>query len=285
MTQPTPVMSRDWVALNPLSRVAGLSGVRVDYVGQGDAISILDSDGETVARIDYGGRESRPFSKRPAARRRAEIEMHLPVSAGQRIFLTHWDEDHWCSAVASSRASERARWLAPRQWTSPRAAVASARMTWVRCIPRELEGVALCFQARNGDALWCQKLDRFHAMVSDEDCNVTGLAYSLVQRDTGKVILLPGDAPLHLVPHYARYNSADNPLAGLVASHHGSRTHWGRRSKQFLSQWGADPDVTVVFSCGDPNSLEHPHEDLYRAALPRAQLVRTAEAIPRVIAF
>lgn len=279
------ITSPDWVALNPLAGVSGLGGVRVDYVGQGDAVSILDQDGRTILRIDYGGRESRPFSVRPLARRQAEIDMNLPVLKGDRIFLTHWDEDHWCSAGKTSQAGRKGRWLTPRQWTSPRAATAAARMNWIRCIPRHLERTPIRFLALNGDELWLEKLQHFDAATVGEDCNLTGVAFSLVQKATGRVVLLPGDAPVHRVPHYARYVAGTHDLLGLVAHHHGSHTHWVGSTHAYLHQWSELLDVIVAFSCGDPNSDEHPDLSNYEEALPKAQLIRTARGVPVRISF
>lgn len=273
-TQRDPIKAKDWIKANPLKDVDGIGRVIVDYVGQGDAVSITDLSGKVVARIDYGGRESRPFA-RPLKHRLRAIDARLPVGSRKPIFLTHWDEDHWCSALVGGQAAVRGRWITPRQFTSPRAALRSTRFTNVACLPAALEQVPICFKAVNGDELWCEKIGRYDPTAMTEDCNLTGMAFTVVRAATGDVVFLPGDAPIHKVPHYARFRTEGHRLRGLVAYHHGSHTHGIEQTEAFLRHWSQQqPGPRVVFSCGDPNSYDHPWPEHYKAALPHATVRR-----------
>lgn len=269
-----PISVGDWVKANPLKDVTGIGRVIVDYVGQGDAISIADLAGEVVVRIDYGGRESRPFA-RPIKKRLTEIDAALPVAQGAPVFLTHWDEDHWCSALVGSQAARNGNWITPRQFTSPRAALRSTQLRTVKCLPAAMEQTPICFEAVNGDQLWCEKIGSFQPTATTEDCNLTGMAFSVVSLASNSVILLPGDAPIHKVPHYQTHLSSGLMLRGLVAYHHGARTHGIDLTSRFLRHWtGQRPGPRIVFSCGDPNAYDHPWPYHYLRVLPAATLRR-----------
>src|SRR4051794_2498600 len=114
--------------VNPLAHCDAIGGVIVHDVGQGDSISIVDAFHQPLLRIDYGGQQSSPFKRWSGPARAGAIDAALPVQPDDPIMLTHWDEDHWCSARLGTQALAQGRWLAPRQWTSPRAVKRSARM-------------------------------------------------------------------------------------------------------------------------------------------------------------
>jgi beta-lactamase superfamily II metal-dependent hydrolase len=256
------------IIADPLAAVNGIAGVRVMDVGQGDAIALLDLSLTPVLWIDYGGRESSPFKQFSGKKKIAEIDKVLPAGPGVTVMLTHWDEDHWNSAKDDT-AVEGADWIVPRQFTSPRAVRRSARFQKARCVPEALVGQLQTFRALNGDALQWEKLKRFDSNATHEDCNRTGLAFSIVRAGTGEGILLPGDAPLNAVRHYARFD-AKFRLRGLVAPHHGAGTHWPK-TEALLRFWNAPGEVQdVVFSCGMPNSYQHPDATNYAAAIPNA---------------
>lgn len=253
---------------DPLAAVDGIAGVRVMNVGQGDAIALLDLSLTPVLWIDYGGRESSPFKKFSGKKKAAEIGKSLPAGPGVTVMLTHWDEDHWNSAKAGTSV-EHADWIVPRQFTSPRAVRCSARLTKARCVPETFVGHLQTFRALNGDVLQWEKLKRFNPKAVHEDCNRSGLAFSIIRPATGCGILLPGDAPLNAVQHY-RLLAAPFRLRGLVASHHGAGTHWAK-TEPLLKTWNAPGyPQDVVFSCGMPNCYLHPDAGKYAAAIPNA---------------
>lgn len=255
--------------LDPLKGVAELSGVCVQDVGQGDAICVLDGAGQTVLRIDYGGVQSAPFRGLNGLARLAAINATMPVGQDAAIMLTHWDEDHWFSAAKGSHAATRGRWLVPRQWTSPAAVEQSTEIAQIRCIPPALEQGPICFVAENGDQLWWEKLKPFSRSRRQEDCNRTGVAFSVVKAATNQVIFLPGDAPFHLPTHYAGLWSTGLKMRGLVAFHHGAGTHWTKKTTAFLERW-RDPvtEQIIVYSVGDPNRDGHPVTKTYEDAFP-----------------
>jgi beta-lactamase superfamily II metal-dependent hydrolase len=255
---------------SPLDSVARLSGVRAYYVGQGDALGVLDDHGEVVFRVDYGGRQSNPF--KPKARQVQLIDASLPVAHGRTLMLTHWDEDHWCSTRLGTKILAEAIWLVPRQLTSPRAVERSTKVATIQCIPESLVGVALKFETGSGDAVWCEKLGRFEPHALSEDCNATGVAFA-VTTQAKDVILLPGDAPYHLVNHYGYLKRQGYRLRGLVAYHHGANTHWEQATYDLLKDWPASNSGQVVlFSYGQPNAYGHPHRQRYKVIFPNATI-------------
>ena len=263
------------IPFDPLAAVGSLSGVRVDDVGQGDAIVVLDGAGKDVLRIDYGGVQSGPFRGLAGQARLDAINGTLPVFADQTLMLSHWDEDHWASAREGSDAVRKAYWLAPRQWTSPAAVEASAQIASLRCIPAKLEAAPCCFVSKNGDELWWEKLKPFRRTLHNEDCNRSGVAFSIVRKATGQVIFLPGDAPFHLPRHYRDHAAAGLTMRGLVAFHHGAATHWTRRTRQFLKRWGCPSErQSIVYSAGVENRDGHPVERNYDQAFPKADFPR-----------
>ncbi len=263
-------------SIQPLAGVESIAGVRVFDVGQGDAIAVLAKRGGVVApvlRLDYGGRGGNPF---PLG---GDIDKRMPVPPKQLLMLSHWDEDHWCSARRGTLA-QGADWLVPRQITSPRAALFSATLNNVRCIPEALVGQTLRFDAPNGDYILFEKIGSFPGrFAKDEDCNRSGVALAVVSREPGgtEAILLPGDAPFGSARIFANLARSRVRLRGVVAFHHGAGTHWTRATEQLLEHWPTCDLHEVVFSCSDDNSFGHPHQDRYEDLLPDAIFHRTGE--------
>lgn len=250
----------------PLQGVTALAGVRIYDVGQGDSIAVLDDQEYVVLTIDYGGRQGNPFKNPP----NADVDVHLPVDADRFVMLSHWDEDHWCTA-SRGKAVQDARWLVPRQVTSPRAVRFSRSLKdKVRCIPEARVQEPFSFQTDDGDEVWWEKIDASATSADKyEDCNKTGVAYSIVKRrgkTVPEVILVPGDAPFHRVGHYARHLQNGYILRGLVAFHHGAETHWTDATRKMLNEWHRPTGkVTVVYSFAKGNCYGHPFPDNYRA--------------------
>lgn len=262
--------------LSPLSKASLISGIRVFDVGQGDAIAILADVGgseATVLQIDYGGRERNPFGDG------GDVDKRMPIVPAQLLMLTHWDEDHWCSASKGSLA-QGADWLVPRQLTSPRAVLFSTRLRAIHCVPESLVNQSLRFAAQNGDCVLWEKIGYFAgAFAKDEDCNKTGLAFAIIRKGLQgeEVILLPGDAPFDKVGIFTRLMQRGVKLRGIVAFHHGAGTHWTAATEQLLQNWSKSEQFEVVFSCSRPNSYDHPDEARYRRLLPDATFLGTAQ--------
>ncbi|MBW3169409.1 ComEC/Rec2 family competence protein [Qipengyuania flava] len=261
-------------AHQPTRGVSGISGVTIEDVGQGDAVRVLDLFGATILWIDYGGRQGNPFQ----GVRRRTVDRFLHVRPSDLVMLTHWDEDHWCSARKGVTARD-ADWLVPRQTASPRAARFSAKLASIRCIPESVVGLVHEFGTGGGDRVRWEKIARWPGPdARNEDCNLTGVAFSVLhERDDGvtEVILLPGDAPCEAVGHFHGYVDDAFEVRGMVASHHGSGAHWPKATVELLKH--LDPDH-VVFSCSDPNAYGHPDRAKWSAALPNAEFRDTAEA-------
>lgn len=263
--------------VDPFSNVEALSGIAVCNVGQGDALCILDQDGAVVLRIDYGGKIDGPANGLSGQDRVDRIDKMLPVSPELTIMLTHWDEDHWYSAWKGTKAYSSARWIVPRQWPSIDAIELSANLDHIQCLPEAPFSAAMCFEARNGDRLWFEKLRPFNPGAFNEDCNLSGVMFSLVQAGTKKVIFMPGDAPLHRAKHYALLSKLDHEMRGLVAYHHGAKKHWTGPTTKFLQRWRkASVEQTIVFSYGPSNGYGHPVREKYRAAFPMAAYTKAA---------
>lgn len=269
--------------LAPLSGVTAIAGVRVYDVGQGDGIAILDQNNEPVLQLDYGGRQGNPFKTDPSE----TASDRMPIASDRLLMISHWDEDHWCSARQSTTA-QAAEWLVPRQITSPRAVKFSAGIKNISCIPAGYVGQGFRFIATNGDSVWWEKIAPGPEVFSrEEDCNRTGVAMSIVKAgDPASVILLPGDAPFDRVGHYWKHFDDGVRLRGVVAFHHGAGTHWTQATERLLYDWSDRLDPPrVVFSCADPNAYHHPQKDGYFNNLPGCSYTTTANARKDALPF
>ncbi len=266
--------------VSPLAGVSRILGVRIFDVGQGDSIAVLGEVGGKISQViqlDYGGRQGNPFASP------ADIDKRMPVAAGQLVMLSHWDEDHWCAARKGTVA-KAAKWLVPRQVTSPRAVLFSAGLQDIHCIPERLVGLPLRFTAPNGDYILCEKIGPFAGpFAKEEDCNRTGIALAIVRlRPNGaEAILLPGDAPFDKARIFAQLAQSDVRLRGIVAFHHGAGTHWTAATEQLISQWPKCNPHDVIFSCSKTNSYGHPDRGRYVRLLPNADFRETASARAR----
>lgn len=268
----TAVEIQNVQSVSPASAVGAITGVRVYDVGQGDGIAVLNQAGKPFLQIDYGGREGSPFR----ARRASAPDSRMPTKSIPLLMLTHWDEDHWCSARLSADVKQ-CMWLVPRQLASPRAVNFSVKLDSIYCVPEASVGKAQAFVASNGDAVIWEKVGPFPGENGrHEDCNLTGIAFSILREKTKEVILIPGDAPFDRVSHYGELSKAGTKLRALIASHHGSSSHWSAAAGHLLSQWPkSSSEVKVCFSCSMPNAYGHPSVRQYRVLLPRAVLLCT----------
>lgn len=266
-------------SVDPTAGVQGISGVRVHDIGQGDSISVLSERGIPFMQIDYGGRVGNPF------RGSRQVDRSMPVAHDKLLMLSHWDEDHWCSAAKGTLATS-ATWLVPRQTTSPRAVKFSLTVPKIYCVPESRVGRVHVFTTAQGDEIWWEKIAAAPVTSADsENCNRTGIAFSIVKngRDsaTAQVILLPGDAAFGEVRHFREHRAAGRRLRGLVAFHHGTNQHWTPGTRVLLEKWKPTvAPVDVVFSCALQNSYGHPHKQVY-SALPFPRKLRTTPGIRR----
>lgn len=261
-------------SIDPTAHVKRIKGVRVHDIGQGDSISILSEKGMPFMQIDYGGRIGNPFGGP------GQVDMRMPVSQDRLLMLSHWDEDHWCSAAKGTLARS-ANWLVPRQITSPRAVKFSLTLPRIHCVPEYRVSQAQVFTTEEGDQIWWEKIAPSPVpSVLKENCNHTGIAFSIVRNvgraSHGQVILLPGDAPYDRVAHYQDHLRLGLRLRGMVAFHHGTNQHWTSSTVNLLKNWSPTVDpVEVVFSCARENSYGHPHKQAYTGLSYRRKLRST----------
>ncbi|HUR39737.1 MAG TPA: hypothetical protein VM240_01065 [Verrucomicrobiae bacterium] len=264
--------------VDPAMGVQSIRGIRVHDIGQGDSISILDEAGSPFLQIDYGGRVGNPLVTA------LDIDTQMNVAGAGLLMLTHWDEDHWCSARKGTVA-QTLNWLVPRQITSPRAVEFSARLANIHCVPESMVGNAYKFETALGDEIWWEKIAAAPGpAATEENCNHTGIGFSIVRnRPDGRrqVILLPGDAPFDDISHYKTHLAAGIELRGVLAFHHGTNQHWSAASANLLKGWSpTSRSVDVVFSCARNNSYGHPHK-LWYQQMPYARKLRTTPGLRR----
>lgn len=258
-----------YTQVDPMRGVKSIAGIRIYDVGQGDAICVLDQDRKPFLQIDYGGKYSNPFADDD------QVDERMPLKNVRLIMLTHWDEDHWCSASKNTLSKQRA-WLVPRQRTSPRAALFSATLGQAYCVPETDVGKSIFFQAQNGDRVVFQKIAHMPEPTHEEDCNATGIAFAVENRNS--VILLPGDAPYDQVELFDNLVTSGKSLHAIVAFHHGSRRHWTTATHKYLRRWSVlKPPGTVVFSYGKGNPYRHPGQGNYRSSLSDWQHLLTPD--------
>jgi hypothetical protein len=121
--------------------VNGISGVRLFDVGQGDCHGLTDENNDVFCYIDFGGRQDHPD---PSNANRSTGR--LPVRYGERwaaIVLTHWDNDHFWTAVKRNVDAKNASWLVPRQHVSAQASRFAASLVNVRAFPERPTGYPL----------------------------------------------------------------------------------------------------------------------------------------------
>lgn len=202
-------------------------------VGQGGAIEV-EGDGRRVY-FDFGGGvlgNQRTFPKR--------FLSSDCVPQGATVVLSHWDWDHWSSAMRLPDVAFDWNWLVPRQ---PLGAVHRA-FAW------ELI-------ARNRLRIWP---DNVAYVESDtlrvERCvgttqNDSGLAMTVLRRApfrTRRRVLLPGDAEYDAIPSL----SARKTFDAAVVSHHGSQLESIERLRGHKSRG------VLVYSYGSGNLYGHP---------------------------
>lgn len=245
--------------------VDNIAAVRVYYVGQGDAIGLVDDKGDVVLYVDYGGMIDHPDK----VNNFKELDKRLvPESRNKpiNVILTHWDKDHYYSAkhVAKIRNSQ---WVVPRQRIGPQALKFSASLTNVYCWPERMVKKPVSFHTKNGDTILIEKIEKKPRIRKQkEDRNLTGLAVSIIKKNKNnkkhEFVLLPGDAPYHKIGHFQNLVKKMN-FKGGVAYHHGSHSHWKSSTSAVLGN--PRTGAKLVYSYGPSNTYGHPDRSNYDA--------------------
>lgn len=207
-------------------------------VGQGNCNGLCDTNGIPHAYFDFGGSDN--FNKKSYP---GNIYNPNPItfcySYNPTVFLSHWDTDHMQSALISVHSAIKdCNWVVPRQYinySQLKLLIELYNKGKLLIWPKNLNSISSTY-------LYLEKLN---SKVST-DKNNNGLALS-VQTRNNKTILLPADA---------NYNNLSLPFYfydGLVATHHGSKTH-GCLKKIPL----ANKNSIIAFSYGIKNIHLHP---------------------------
>ena len=237
------------LALHDPQQTLSITGIRVFDVGQGDCVGLLNQSSAVFCYVDYGGLANHPDASNPS-----HTAKRLPVQIGTRpvaIVLTHWDKDHYYSAVKKNTAAQACDWVIPRQWVSPQAVRFAAKLKNAQCWPQTQGQKPAPFPIGTNYEIEIRKCQPFERHAVRENRNETGLVVTVEQSSNGSLecyMLLPGDCHYDAIP--APLPAA--PIRVLMAYHHGSRTHWDPNlTLQALGQPAGSHDV--VYSYGQSN--------------------------------
>lgn len=237
--------------------VSATTGIRVFDVGQGDCIGLLDQDDKVFCYIDYGGLADHPDTEKPE-----NTSQRLSVNYRDglvSIILTHWDKDHYWSANKKNPDAQKCEWLVPRQMASFQAVFFAAQLKNAKCWPEDRGKSSARIGVGEDCDIEIRKCGAFSRRKLNEDRNKTGLAITLLHWENERIarfMLLPGDCPFHLIP-----GLPEVPLSGIVAYHHGARTHWTKATKRAIANF--DEDRQMAYSYG-ANDYGHPYDKNYR---------------------
>jgi beta-lactamase superfamily II metal-dependent hydrolase len=207
--------------------------INVLDVGQGNACGLWKSDGGALLYFDLGGGVVANVNSFPKAKFRS-----LCISRNPPVVLSHWDWDHWSSALRFP-AARQLQWLVPRQDLGPvHRAFAyqldeeNKLLVWPKTLPsKEIGGIRI-------------------EKCTGRSQNDSGLAMSVArtaQDGTIKRALLPGDADFSSIP-----SALSTSYDALIASHHGSSVS----SINLMNP--AQAKGVLAYSCGHGNSFGHP---------------------------
>ncbi|MBS1994775.1 MAG: hypothetical protein JSS86_00635 [Cyanobacteria bacterium SZAS LIN-2] len=239
--------SANSVTLVDPNHTTALTGIRVFDVGQGDCFGLLDQQSRVFCYVDYGGLANHPEDGSPGW-----SAQNLAVSYASgfaSIILTHWDKDHYYSAVRKNPQADQCTWLVPRQWISPQALLFAGRLNRARCWPESLGKSSAKFPVGAQHEIEIRKCQPFDPKALKEDRNGSGLVVTL-NRKSGSVVLeymlLPGDCHFDGIPPLPA-----GTIRALIAYHHGSQTHWKAKTGPVVAN--ASANHTLVYSYGQRN--------------------------------
>jgi hypothetical protein len=142
---------------------------------------------------------------------------------------------------------------------SPQAVLFASNLEKAKCWPEDRGDRPARIGVGDQFDIEIRKCGPFSKRRRDEDRNKTGLAVTLLRWENERVekfMLLPGDCPFHLIPE-----RPEAPLCGLVAYHHGAKTHWSKATKAAIQS--QHQLRTMAYSFGQ-NEYGHPYRKNYR---------------------
>lgn len=219
-----------------------VDGVAIYDVGQGAATALL-SCGVPILYFDVGGSTLGNWRSFPTPLQQFCTTRQPP------IVLSHWDWDHWSSALRDSQLLKDCRWILPLQSRAGDLGAVHARFLAM-------------LKARRSEIYWWDYtipsitssvgFTVFRASGPVKNRNESGLALR-IQRNN-RTALLPGDSSLSSV-----CRSPSN-LDYLMVPHHGGRTSLGSiptPNDRFKSH--------LIYSYGVANMYQHPLPKTVRA--------------------
>lgn len=217
-----------------LNSIDTSGGVIAYDVGQGAAHAALSAHHRPSVYIDFGGGVTGNTHTFPK-----EFKGFC-FSANPLIILTHWDWDHWSSAIRQPDALHMT-WLTP-QLTKP-LPIQRAFAEQLGALGNLWEWPAITNAPFNGKTLSIEK-------CTGRTSNDSGLAVILRREGTRKKFLIPGDASYGFIPAV----KAGCRFDGLSMTHHGGVLH---HKVYPTPKRGA----AAILSVGAANSHKHPRLD------------------------
>ncbi len=199
-------------------------------VGQGSCGALLDRKGSVLTYLDFGGGVQGHARTFPGSLSQFCFYNNPP------IILSHWDWDHWSSALRDKRALS-ATWIVPRQ------RIGLVHWTFVQSL-----------KAAGGNILiWPSQLSAIETSefeirkCTGKGTNHSGLAVVVNDCESGEQILFPGDARYSAIP-----GVLGSVFSAIVVPHHG-----GWMSSKRVPSCSGSPGNRLVYSFGPGNTYNH----------------------------
>lgn len=243
---------------------AVIAGVRVIDFGQGDCTEVRTQDGKALLYVDMGGGCGKCARTNPghpdwtgSPAYVADPATKLQLGDDPSVVMTHWDEDHFVTATRIA-ATANLRWLVPRQKIAKSHVTFVESLNDVRCWPAGK--IRHCFSLSAKVKLKIEKCSKAGVPGHKYDRNLDGLAVFIVQHNDahglvpGETIILPGDGPYQYIPTLRETGGLPpGKVIGLLAFHHGSKTHWSvAQTEAALPRVAAAPAAhKLVYTYGE----------------------------------
>jgi beta-lactamase superfamily II metal-dependent hydrolase len=229
-----------------LDRVSGIDSVAIFDVGQGAATALL-KDGKPELYFDLGGSTIGNWRSFPEPLRKFCFTRDPP------IVLSHWDWDHWSSAIRDPSAIRNRVWILPLQ--SGSGALGAVHARFLAMLNAHAKQVLWWGPNLRNLSLQNLQAKLLKATGPQQSRNASGLAL-LISQPEGRTqkVLLPGDAS------YTHLRAAGSTFHHVMVPHHGGKT-----TLSPLPQHIAKTRGHVVYSYGAGNIFLHPLADTVKA--------------------
>jgi len=219
--------------IKELNKRKEIKTICVYNVGQGNCNALCDSRCVPILYFDFGGgiaRNAKTYNK----------NMKFCFTYAPPIILSHWDFDHWASALNASKNNESydMKWIVPRQKLGPNSLKHALNLN--------NKGNLLIFPNN------INKIDINLGSIlrgKGRSINDSGLNFvAKIKLDNGELTtLFPGDCDYNHIHNISKYQ-----FDGLVASHHGGHipTYKIKPKNSNINR--------IVYSYGNGNTYNHP---------------------------